>query len=339
MGKPRVVLIYRSAARGGFSIENVFSSIASRLSREAEVTEYFLTSKWGSIRDIVRLLRLRADVYHITGDVHYLALVLPRRKVVLTVHDTYYLQHGVRGLKRFIYRLVWFQLPLCCAERVTAISTVTRDSLAATSSRVMRKTRVIPDPVHPDFVPRANVPTNAKPRLLFIGTAEHKNLTRTISAIQHMDCELVIIGSLSKATLANLFEAGIEYSNLAGLEMSQVYEQYCQADVLVFPSLREGFGLPILEAQAVGVPVVTSSLPPMNEIAGEGACLVDPYDVESIGVGISRVIADSDYRDGLVAGGRENVTRYSADAVATEFLSLYHEMVMLTLSRMDSREA
>ena len=325
--KLSVVLIYRSPTRGGFSIENVFSSVVPHLSERAEVTEYFLQSKWGGLRDVIQLLRLRADVYHITGDVHYMALFLPRRRTVLTVNDTYYLENATRGLKRRVYKLFWFDLPLRLSARITAISSVTGDSVATISGRrVMRKMQIVPCPVHPVFVPRAGPPVHARPRLLFVGTADHKNLTRVISAISGVDCELAIIGTLSSDAIRQLGSSGIIYSNYVGLDISQVYKHYTDADVLVFPSLREGLGLPILEAQAVGVPVVTSNIPPMNEVAGRGACLVDPLDAASIRAGILRVISDSGFRNALVIAGRSNARSYTADAVADKFMSVYEQL-------------
>jgi glycosyltransferase involved in cell wall biosynthesis len=87
---------------------------------------------------------------------------------------------------------------------------------------------------------------------------------------------------------------------------------------VVFPSLYEGFGLPIVEAQAVGRPVITSNLWSMPEIAGEGACIVDPYDVQSIKSGLMRVINDTEYRENLINKGFENVRRFDEEKIASD---------------------
>jgi glycosyltransferase involved in cell wall biosynthesis len=101
---------------------------------------------------------------------------------------------------------------------------------------------------------------------------------------------------------------------------------YAQADMVLFASTYEGFGLPIIEAQATGRPVVTSRVTAMPEVAGEGACLVDPYDVSSIRNGVLRVLDDGSYRDSLVHLGFENVRRFEPSLIASQYARLYEEV-------------
>jgi len=93
--------------------------------------------------------------------------------------------------------------------------------------------------------------------------------------------------------------------------------------MVVFASLAEGFGLPIIEANAIGRPVVTSNLSPMKEVAGDAGCLVNPCDVTDIRDGIRRVIGDDEYRNALIERGYENAQRYRADVVARQYARLY----------------
>jgi glycosyltransferase involved in cell wall biosynthesis len=111
------------------------------------------------------------------------------------------------------------------------------------------------------------------------------------------------------------------------LTRSEIVQQYESADMIVLPSTIEGFGLPILEANAVGRPVVTSNLSSMPEVAGDAACLVDPYDVESIRAGITRVLKEVQYRDDLVTNGLLNVQRFRANLIAAEYLRLYRRVI------------
>jgi glycosyltransferase involved in cell wall biosynthesis len=110
----------------------------------------------------------------------------------------------------------------------------------------------------------------------------------------------------------------------------RVVELYRTSDVLLFPSTKEGFGVPIAEAQATGLPVVTSDLSPMREVAGEGAVLVDPLDVGSIRDGVHRVLEDLTYRRHLVEAGRRNVLRFAADSVAAAYAAVYDEVLAAT---------
>jgi glycosyltransferase involved in cell wall biosynthesis len=99
---------------------------------------------------------------------------------------------------------------------------------------------------------------------------------------------------------------------------------YCGAGALLFPSLQEGFGWPIIEAQACGCPVFTSDLAPMNEIGGEAAGYVDPRDAAGIAAAI--VSAAPRFAD-MRRLGLENAARYSAAEMATRYVAIYREVV------------
>lgn len=98
---------------------------------------------------------------------------------------------------------------------------------------------------------------------------------------------------------------------------------YAASDLLLFASTLEGFGMPILEAQTVGRPVVTSNLSSMPWVAGDAAVLVDPYSVESIRQGVRQVIGDRALRERLIQKGFENVRRFDAEYVAQEYVRIY----------------
>ena len=98
---------------------------------------------------------------------------------------------------------------------------------------------------------------------------------------------------------------------------------YKGAMALVFPSLYEGFGLPVLEAQSLGIPVLTSNTSSLPEIAGEGAIYVDPYSIEDIAKGMKRLTVDKELRTKLIQAGFENVKRFSWAKAAWQLQEIF----------------
>jgi glycosyltransferase involved in cell wall biosynthesis len=116
----------------------------------------------------------------------------------------------------------------------------------------------------------------------------------------------------------------ITYRHWSNLSNQELLDRYAECDVVSLVSVFEGFGMPIIEAQAVGRPVVTSSVSPMMEVAGPKACLVDPFDVGAIRAGVTKLLNDELYRDQVVAAGLKNVSRYKIEYAVRRYLQLYN---------------
>lgn len=161
--------------------------------------------------------------------------------------------------------------------------------------------------------------------VLFVGSNNpRKNLNRIIRAFdrirENIQEELVIVGDQGwkfdkESVLRDVRHRGsvhfvgfIPDDELAGF--------YSLASLLVFTTLYEGFGVPVLEAQQCGTPVLTSTTSSLPEVAGQGAFLVDPYREEDIALGIKRVLSDAPLRERLIRDGYENTKKYSWDASA-----------------------
>ena len=322
----KVVIIHRKQRSGAYSIEELFHTIAGDLGKHAEVIEYEVGSRYRILIDMWRLWRLHADIYHITGDVHYMALLLPRRKTLLTVHDIYHYTKQLQGIKRWVYKWLWLILPIRRAGAVTAISEETRRSIKTNLGIINREIVVVPNCVNPIFHPVPKPFNENRPIVLQVGTRPNKNILRVIDAIRGTQCQLSIIGPLTDEIKYKLRESGVLYENYENLTTEEIAQRYVEADLVCFASLYEGFGMPIIEAQAVGRPLITSNLEPMKSVAAIGACLVDPNCVDSIRDQILRIISDSTYRSKLVKNGFANVERYSPRAVAVQYFDLYSEI-------------
>ena len=161
------------------------------------------------------------------------------------------------------------------------------------------------------------------PRILQVGAAHNKNIPRLVEALEGIPCILEIIGKKQDQYESMLQARKIQYEYTSGLSDEEMVRRYEEADIIALASTYEGFGMPILEGQTVGRPVITSNVFSMPEVAGDAACIVDPFDVRSIRQGILKIINDQEYRNSLIEKGFENVKRFQAETIALQYFELY----------------
>jgi glycosyltransferase involved in cell wall biosynthesis len=169
------------------------------------------------------------------------------------------------------------------------------------------------------------------PYVVFLGGLEpRKNLERLIQAfgmVEQTDVSLVIVGGAVRWAPAYAAEVDAAVAALSpGARARVVRVGYVDdvdrrallsgAEILAYPSRAEGFGFPVLEGFAAGVPVLTSSVASLPEVAGDAALLVDPNDADAIGDGLGRLFADPTLRERLVAAGRERLASFSWERAA-----------------------
>jgi glycosyltransferase involved in cell wall biosynthesis len=330
VNKVRIVHFQRKPVSDMFSIERLFSSLRGAMHELGQevvpaVAPYPSKGLLRRIANIVWAARNQGNVNHITGDVHFLALGLRGERTVLTIHDCHSLER-LNGIRRWLLKMLWFDLPIRRAAIVTAISEETKRQLLRYVRVPDDKIEVIPDAVSPVFRPSPKTFNAKYPRILHIGTKPNKNLPRLLEALKGMPCRLRVIGVLDDQQRRELTASGVNYDSQSNLSELDLYRAYCDADVVCFASTYEGFGMPIIEAQVVERPVVTSNCSSMPEVAGDGACLVDPFDTRSIRDGLQRVIQDAEYRERIVAAGRTNRERFSLVQVARRYMSLYERL-------------
>ena len=135
-----------------------------------------------------------------------------------------------------------------------------------------------------------------------------------------------IIGQISDSDLNLLHKYNIDFSNSYNLTDDDLLNEYEKCDIINFPSTHEGFGMPIIEGQATGRLVVTSNISPMKEVAGLGACLCDPYSVQSIRDTYLKILHDEKYRNEKIRLGLENVKQYRSDIIANKYINLYNSL-------------
>ena len=325
----RVVQFQRRARPGNFSVERLFEDVRTALPRDVHVdlrlNRHVSRGVAGRLTDALRARIRRGAVNHVLGDVHYLTWFLPREGTILTVLDCVSLER-MKGLRKRVFWFLWYWWPLQHADQVTVISEYTRDSLLDWVRYPAERIHVIPPPLSGEFEASPPPPRGERLRLLQVGTGKNKNLERVIQAASALPVTLVIVGRLNPDLEAALKRHEIRYENHFNLERAQLVEQYRLADALVFASTYEGFGLPIIEAQAVGRPVITSNVCSMPEAAGGAAYLVDPFSVDEIRGGIKRFIEDPEYCEELVQLGRTNALRYTPERIAAAYAAVYRSV-------------
>jgi len=321
-----VVQFQRRARPGNFSVERLFEDVRTALPADVSVAlhmnKHVSKGVVGRLADAFRARRTRGPVNHVLGDVHYLTWFMPRDGTILTVLDCVSLER-MSGLRQRLFWFLWYWWPLQRADQVTVISKYTRDSLLDWVNYPADRVHVIPPPLSDEFEASPIPERGARLRLLHVGTGPNKNLKRVAEAVRDLPVTLVIIGRLNPELEAELARNHIQYENHVNLERAQLVEQYRLCDALVFASTYEGFGLPIIEAQAVGRPVITSKACSMPEAAGGAAHLVDPLDVADIRRAVSRLIEDPAYCEELVRLGQINVARYRPERIAAEYAAVY----------------
>lgn len=327
-----VTLFYRKRhATGSFSIEISFEQMMRHIpeNREFSIKRYTLKNFSNGV--IPRLMgavdayKHRSQINHITGDIHYITLALPSRRTILTIHDCGFMRHP-KPVFRQILKWLWLDLPVRHCRYITAVSEATRQEIIRYTGCNPEKVIVIPTIISNDFDKSERVFNTARPRILHIGTAHNKNFKRHVEALAGINCELHVIGKLAPEHITILNDHRIQYVSQHNLSQDEMVMAYVECDVLLFASTLEGFGMPIIEAQSTGRAVVTSNISSMPEVAGDGSCLVDPFSVESIRLGVQRVIQDSEYRKSIITAGFKNVERFSPAIIAKQYETLYQRI-------------
>jgi glycosyltransferase involved in cell wall biosynthesis len=257
-----------------------------------------------------------ADVLHCPT---YRGPLHPRVPLVVTVHDLAVLRHPEafnRWTRTYSPRLV--PRVLRQARRVIAVSEFTRRELIELLDVPAEKIRVVPNAVGPDFTQDGEAASGDY--VLAVGTLEpRKNLERLVDAVRRTDKELRVVGARGWGSVK---VEGNGISWLGEVTDAELARLYRGASCVAYPSLYEGFGIPVLEAMACGVPVVTTRGTAMEEVADGAAVLVDARDAAEIAAGIERAELE---REQLVARGLERARAFRWDAVADATVRVYRE--------------
>lgn len=296
---------------------------------------------WEQLAQPQALKTVGADLAH--APVYVGPLVAPCH-VVVTVHDLSFIRypHLFRPANR-LYLRVFTRLSVRRARRVIAVSRHTAGETVRLLRIPQEKVHVVYHGVDPIFRPRPAEKVESFRRrhglperfLLFVGTLEpRKNLVRLIEAFARCRADagtyLVLAGArgwYDEEIFATVERLGMGDRVLfpGHVPNAELPLWYNAATAFAYPSLYEGFGLPVLEALACGTPVLTSAASSLPEVAGDGALMVDPFCVEEIADGLHRLLTDESLRETVRRRGLENAARFTWPRTAAETVAVYQQ--------------
>lgn len=289
--------------------------------------------------------KLRADVFHAP---HYVYPLLVPCPGVVTVHDCIHLRfpRQLPNPAASLYARLMLRRAVRAADRVIAVSQATRADLIELVDADRSKIEVIPhgcDPFFLEQVPQDQLDAVRhyfgleRPFLLSVGNIKaHKNMKRMLQAFgklcsDYPDLDLVVAGG-SLHTHPELdavcTECGVRdrVRSLGVVPKAELRALYKMAEIFVFPSLYEGFGLPALEAMACGTPVVAARSSAIPEVVGHSGLLVNPYRVDAIAAAVRSLLENESFRRALGVQGRRRAREFDWDDTATRVLDVYREV-------------
>jgi glycosyltransferase involved in cell wall biosynthesis len=300
-----------------------------------------------SLRELLalswQLYRLDLDLYHST---HYVLPAFVGSRVVVTIHDIIHLLYPefLPSNFAFFYAQRMIRRSLSRGDRIVAVSQNTKADLMEYFEVDGKKIQVIYNGVEDRFrehlsedeIERRLAPYGIRrPYLLFVGNPKpHKNLDNVVQAyararrMAQFDAPLVCVGG--KEGGDEKVRQRAEYLGLADRvhQVGRVPDEalpaiYQGAELFLYPTLYEGFGLPVIEAMASGVAVITSNTSALKEIAEGYAHLVDPLDVDGMAKAIARCMSDPEHRASLAKLGARRAEDFRWERTARRTLDVY----------------
>jgi len=271
-------------------------------------------------------------------------------KHVLTIHDISFLHYPefFSRRKNFWHRALALKKLTDNCEHIIAVSENTRQDIIELLKVPEDKVTTIYSGINtPASMPGPDEEKNffrrhelKKRFILYLGTIEpRKNIAGLIHAYNRMrddnvnlvDVQLVLAGArgwrnrpIFRAWEDSPYRGDIKFLGYVGVSEKELL--YNRAEVFVYPSYYEGFGLPPLEAMAHGVPVITSNVSSLPEVVGAAALTVNPYDINEIAKALELVVMEPDLKKKMIEAGRRQIKNFSWEKTAEQYIELFHKL-------------
>lgn len=315
----------------------VQSALIERIPEDFEVSDLAVAGRIGSPLSpmaIARALPRRPAANSLFWSPGFMPPAWSPVATVVTVHDLTHLHHYSK-VHALYYDLVMKPLYRRC-QRVICVSEFTRNEFLNWSGMDPELVFTVHNGVNADFFAGRSRPAIPFPYVLYAGNRRpYKNLDRllqafAISSLAREGVHLLLTGHPDQKLLnaATRFNMGHLLRFAGEITDEALADLYRSARLVAFVSLYEGFGLPILEAMAASVPVLTSDVSAMPEIAGNAALLVDPTSIEEIARGLETLHYDEDARENFISLGRTNAMTFNWSTTATATWEIVRSLAM-----------
>ncbi|WP_164122232.1 glycosyltransferase family 4 protein [Sphingobacterium sp. xlx-130] len=301
-------------------------------------------SLWRNRRIIEDLKCDKIEIFHgLSGEIP-VGLRQAKIKSVVTIHDLIFLKFPklYSHIDRYIYNKK-FKYAVNHADKIIAISEQTKNDIVAYYGISAEKIDVIYQGCHPAFkIPKTAVQKEEirnkldlpERFLLNVGSIEpRKNAFSIVKAIEHLDIPLVLVGKGTKYAdeiKKYVSEKGLNKKVLflQGLSMEELSIIYTMADIFIYPSIYEGFGIPIIEALYSGVPVIATNSGVFPEAGGPFSYYIDPKNIEEMQHAINSILDNQQIRNEMIENGLKYVQRFNDEVIAEKWNTLYTSFLM-----------
>lgn len=301
------------------------------------------SSLWRNNWIVNDLERDKIEVFHgLSGEIP-VGLSKKGIKSVVTIHDLIFLKFPelYKSLDRKIYDKK-FRYAVHHADKIVAISEQTKRDIVEFYNIDDKSIEVVYQGCHPAFKTQKtndeketlrrkyNLPQNF---VLNVGSIEpRKNAFQIVKAIEHIDIPLVIIGKETKYSneiKAYIHSKGLQNKvlMLQGFTMEELSIIYAMADVFVYPSKYEGFGIPIIEALYIGTPVITTNSGVFPEAGGPFSYYINPENIEELRYTIDTVLNNSMMQQEMITKGLEYAQQFNDDKIASQWNGIYQSLI------------
>ena len=319
----KTIIILRKQIEGEHSIEELAYRLANKFNLEVICMPHHSTHIINLIKNIFFVKKISAPIYYIISPSEAYLLPFMKGKKIITYHDLGTLLNSRNVIYKYFKTKIFLRPAIKYADCITFVSNQTKKEFESFFQiKNSKKLTVIYNSYNPAFMSLQEKQKNDFFTILHVGTAPRKNLTNVLKAIKGLHVRIIIIGKLNQVQREILNTNSFNYENRFDISTNELVKLYKTCDLITFPSSYEGFGMPIIEANAAQIPIIAGDIEILHEIGNNAAYFVNGKNVCSIRSGILRLMEDEELRKILIRNGIENCKRFSEEKIYLQYKKL-----------------